>query len=104
MLVGCASAEIPKIKMHAEIPFLDGPEGVWVETVTHKKGTINSLEWKKKRPTMIMIDPEGWTVIKKNWLEACRAAGDNCNVQVDSIDKVILKLDELAREVLGGKK
>lgn len=49
---------------------------------------------------MLMIDAESWTEIKKDWLKACRIAGPDCNVAVDSVDSVVKKLDEIASKIL----
>lgn len=49
---------------------------------------------------MLMLNVKYWTEIKKDWLKACRVAGPQCNVVVDSIDKVIQALDEILKRVL----
>lgn len=100
MLVACATTEIPNVKVYKEIPFLDAAEGVYVETLSGQEGLVNANDWAAKRPYMLMLDPEGWTEIKKKWLEACRYAGDECNMEVESIDKVIRLLDSIARAVI----
>ena len=97
---GCASVEVPNVRPCAEIPFLDGPEGACVWTVSKKTEIVPAEEWKKLRPKLIMIDAKSWTAIKLSWLKACRYAGADCNVQVQSIESVILKLDSLAKRVL----
>lgn len=86
--------------MCAEIPFLDGPEGACVWTVSQKTELVGPIEWAKQRPTMLMIDADSWTEIKKDWLKACRIAGPQCNVIVDSVDSVVKALDEMARKVI----
>lgn len=88
-----------------EIPFQDCPEGVYVETLTRKKGIIACEDWKKMRPYMIMIDPEGKKDIFAQWAEACRWAGYNdqkCNVQLKSVRETVDKLDAIAGAVLKG--
>lgn len=97
---GCATTEIPNVRLCAEIPFIDAPEGACIWTVTHKEEIITPGKWKELRPYMLMLDPDGWAAIKKNWLEACRIAGPDCNVQVDSVEKVIRALDALAGAIL----
>jgi len=49
---------------------------------------------------MLMIDAKSWTEIKKDWLQACRVAGPDCNLQVDSVDKVIRAIDEMAKKLI----
>ena len=101
LLVSCATNDIPNIKAYREIPFLDGPEGVYVETVTHNRGTLTPEEWAAKRPYMIMVDPEGWAEIKKSWLKACRMAGSKrCSTQLQSVADLIQVLDEIASKVI----
>lgn len=84
----------------AEIPFVDGPEGACVWTVSQKTELVNAADWQKQRPFMLMIDAESWTDIKKDWLKACRLAGPDCNVAVDSVDKVVKALDQIAGAIL----
>lgn len=79
---------------------MDGAEGACAETVTHKTRLIKASEWEKTRPFMLMISAKSWTQIKKDWLEGCRMAGPNCNVQVESVEKVIRALDEMAKRLL----
>ena len=86
--------------MHAEIPFKDAPEAVYVETVTGNKGFINSENWINKRPYMLMIDINDWSKIKKSWLNACRINKDKCNITVKSIDKIVRNLDEIIKRVI----
>lgn len=100
VLAACATTEIPNIRVYKEIPFLDAAEGCYVETLSGDEGLVNEDDWADMRPYMIMIDPRGWTEIKKKWLEACRYAGDECNMEVESIDKVIRLLDDIARTVI----
>lgn len=99
--MGCAH-NVPNIKIYKEIPFVDAPEGVYVETVTHKEGLVPAEEWRKKRVFMLMIEPEGWKVIKDQWYKECRKAGPNCNVMVDSIDGLVRKLDKISEGIFGG--
>lgn len=106
-LLSCQTTKIPNTRFYAEIPFLDCPEGAYVETLTQKTGIIPCDEWKLKRPYMVMIDPEGKKMIFNQWYEACRRAGDSCNVQLDSVRKTIELLDALAAKIIplpGGTK
>lgn len=99
--LGCASGgKITNARVCSEIPFVDGAEGACVWTVTQKTELVNATDWAKQRPYMLMIDAESWTNIKKDWLKACRLAGPNCNVMVDSVDRVVKALDSLASSVL----
>lgn len=102
-LSGCASNPVPNVRVCAEIPFVDGPEGACVWTVSQKTELVNSSNWAKERPTMLMIDGESWTEIKKSWLKACRMVerdGGPCAVQVDSVDKVVRAIDQLASQIV----
>lgn len=100
LLAGCQSNPITNAQACVEIPFLDGPEGACVWTVTHETELINAENWKKERPYMIMIPASSWSAIKRDWLKACRMAGPDCNLAVDSIDDVIRKLDVIVGEVM----
>lgn len=101
MATGCKTANIPNVVFYAEIPFQDCPEGVFVESITKKSGFISCEEWKKKRPLMIMIDPEGKKQIFGQWSEACRWAGkEKCNVQLKSVREVVEKIDSIAGSIL----
>lgn len=100
MATACQSTKIPNVRFYAEIPFLDCPEGVYVESLTKKQGWISCEEWKLKRPFMVMLDPEGKKQIFNQWSEACRYAEGNCNVQLDSVRKTIETLDGIAEKVL----
>jgi hypothetical protein len=99
-LSSCSAVKITNARVCAEIPFLDGPEGSCVWTVSQKAEWVNAVEWQKQRALMIMIDAKSWTEIKKDWLEACRFADDSCNVKVDSIDRVIRSLDDMVKRVI----
>lgn len=100
---GCASVEIPNVKIYREIPFIDGAEAVFLETVTHKTGSLTVEQWAELRPYMIMIEPEGWSAIKGVSYKACRTAGEKCNVKVDSVDQLLKRLDSIARVAFGPK-
>lgn len=99
-LSACAGGPVTNARICAEIPFVDAPEGACVWTVSQKKELINATEWKAKRPKMLMIDAQSWTAIKIDWLKACRMAGPDCNVAVDSVDKVIKQLDTIAGSLI----
>lgn len=101
--MGCVSNQIPDIPIYKEIPFVDAPEGVMVKTVSPIEGTINAEEWKKIAPYLLCVDPDGWAQIKLGWLKACRLSGKDCNVMVDSVDTLVKQLDDIARQVQGGK-
>ena len=100
-LSSCAgSGQITNARICLEIPFKDGPEGACVWSQSHKTELVNKDAWKAQRPTMLMIDAKSWTEIKKDWLRACRVAGPDCNLQVDSVDRVIRAIDELAKKFI----
>ena len=97
------SGGVTKIDPCVEIPFRDGPEGACTNTVTHKAYLVNAEEWKKLRPTMIMIRASDWTKIKLDWLKGCRMLirdGGQCSVAVDSIDKAVTQLDTIIKTVM----
>ena len=100
VLSACAGGPVTNARICSEIPFLDGPEGACVWTVSRKTELVSAPEWAKQRPTMLMIDAKSWTEIKKDWLKACRMAGPDCNVAVDSVDKVVKALDSIASQVM----
>ena len=99
-IVGCGHGPVTNARICAEIPFVDGPEGACQWTVTRKQELIDAKQWAEMRPKMLMIDAKSWTEIKKDWLKACRMAGPQCNVVVESIDKVILAIDAIASKTL----
>lgn len=102
-LTACASYPIPNVKFYAEIPFVDCPEGVYVETLTHKRGLVKCEEWKKIRPLMIMLDPEGKKQVFTGWTEGCRWAGKNsgkCNVQLKTVKTTIDKIDAITSQII----
>lgn len=96
---GCASIEVPNVKLHAEIPFKDGAEAAFVETVSKKEGIISAKDWEKQKPYMLMIHIDDWAKIKKSWLKACRGNREKCNIVVKSIDELVIKLDNIIRQV-----
>lgn len=101
LATGCQTTQVPNVKFYSEIPFQDCPEAVYVESLTKKTGLVSCEDWKKLRPFMIMVDPEGKKQIFNQWSDACRWAGDqNCNVQLDSVKKVVETLDQVASKVL----
>lgn len=100
VISGCASSGgVTSVDPCVEIPFVDGAEGACTNTVTHKSYLVPADKWKEMRPKMIMIRSSDWTKIKVDWLKACRIAGPDCPVMVDSVDKVIRQLDQLASKV-----
>jgi len=104
ILVSCSSGtKIPDTKFYAEIPFKDCPEAVYISLVSRQKGLVKCEDWKKMRPFMVMIDPEGKKDIFNQWSEACRWStykGDQCNVSLKSVQEVIMALDKIAGKVL----
>lgn len=103
--VACRSTNIPNIKFYAEIPFVDCPEAVYVESLTKKRGVIGCEDWKKMRPFMIMVDPEGKKDIFMQWAEACRYATLNqeeCNAKQKSVKEIIDIIDGITEKVMGG--
>lgn len=100
MATACQTTKIPNVRFYAEIPFLDCPEGAYVESLTKKTGIIPCEEWAQMRPFMLFIDPEGKKQIFAQWSEACRWAGENCNVQLDSVKKTVELLDSIAEKLI----
>lgn len=99
-LTACQTTKIPNVKFYAEIPFVDCPEGVYVESVTGKTGLVRCEEWKKIRPLMIMVDPQGKKDIFAGWTEGCRWAGKKCEVQLKSTKTVVDKVDAITSKIL----
>lgn len=104
MATACQTTQIPNVTFYAEIPFIDCPEAVYIESLTKKSGFVKCEEWKKIRPLMIMVGPEGKKQIFGQWSEACRWAKGDCNVQLDSVRTTVEKLDSIAGTILGGIK
>lgn len=102
VLTGCAT-RIPNVAVMREIPFADGPEAVYVETVSGKTGLIGPKEYAEMRPYMLMITVEGWMKIKLFIMEQCRKAGANCDTQLNSVSDTIKKVDTLVEKYFGGK-
>lgn len=100
LIVGCQTKTPPNIRFYAEIPFRDCAEGVYVESVSRLKGFIPCKEWTRKRPFMIMIDPDGKKEIFKQWNKACRYAGEDCEIQLKSVMEMAEKLDKIAETIL----
>ena len=103
MLGACAHNEVPDVAVYKEIPFLDAPEGISINTVSPIEKILGPEEWAKKQPELLCVDAQGWYEIKRGWLTACRMAGKDCNVQVSSVERIIRELDHLAEMVLLGK-
>lgn len=104
VLVTACQTTIPNVRVYKIIPFIDGPEAVYVDSLTHKEGWLNAKETAKKIPFFLALDPEGWSAIKIQWYEGCRYARDQngCNAQVDSVDTLMRTLDNIARVTVGG--
>lgn len=101
LATACQTTNIPNVRFYAEIPFIDCPEGAYIDSLTHQTGIINCKEWKEMRPFMLMIDPTGKKQIMGQWSEACRWANDgDCNVKLDSVGSTIRLLDEIAGAIL----
>lgn len=100
-LASCShSGPVTRGEICLEIPFVDGPEGACVDTVTRESKLVNAEQWKAERPYMLMINAKYWTEIKKDWLKACRIAGPDCNVQVQSVDTAIQALDQILKKIV----
>lgn len=102
-LVLSACSTIPNIKFYKEIPFIDAPEAIYVESVTRKRGMLSAEEYAKKRPYFLMLDPEGVQQIKLNWKRQCRRAEDECNVQLETVGTLIDQLNQMTEEMLKGR-
>lgn len=102
LISGCSVKDIvPDVHVYKEIPFVDCPEAVSVSTVTRKEQVLTCEQWKKKRPYVVAIDPEGWEKIKLSWLKACRYGKEKeCNVALESVDKLITDLDNITRTLV----
>lgn len=104
LVTACQS--IPNVRFYKEIPFIDAPEGVYFDSLTHDKGFIKNPEWVKMRPLMVMLDPDGVEAIKKQWYEACRsmqlplAIFQKCNANVDTFMDTLTGLDNIAKTIL----
>ncbi len=100
LVTGCRAVQIPNVRVCKEIPFIDAPEGACIWSTSHKEELVGASEWAKLRPYQLILDADGWRDIKTNWLQACRAAGPDCKVQVDSIDSLIKRIDSVTGAVL----
>lgn len=99
---GCAltGSTVPSVEVCVEIPFTDAPEGACVNTTTYKVRLIDAKTWAIRRRTMVMVDSKDWSKIKLEWKKACRVAGEQCNVQLDSVDRMLKGLDNILETVL----
>lgn len=97
-LVACAT-NIRNVRFYREIPFLDAPEGAFVDSVNHTEGLMSAAEWAKAKPFMTCIDPQGVRDILTMWYEACRGA-KTCNVPIDSVRELVVILDQIAAGML----
>lgn len=102
LLSSCAltGSVVPSVEVCVEIPFVDAPEGACVNTTNYKVRVIDASTWYPRRKTMVMIDSKDWTKIKLEWKKACRVAGDECNIQLDSVDRMVKGLDNILETVL----
>lgn len=91
---------MPSVEVCVEIPFVDAPEGACVNTTTHKVRLIDSKTWALRRRTMVMVDSKDWSKIKLEWKKACRVAGEQCNIQLESVDRMINGLDQVVEMIL----
>jgi hypothetical protein len=101
LVTGCASHQIKNVYFYREIPFADAPEAVKIGTIEGEE-LLTAEEYASKRPYMLMIDPEGVKTIQEMWYETCRSWGQDCNVQLKSVEDTVRKLDDLASKVLKG--
>jgi hypothetical protein len=101
LMVTACQTKIPNVRFYAEIPFSDCPEGVYVDSLTKESGLIRCEQWAEMRPFMVMLDPEGKKQVFNQWSEACRYAGEKCNVQLTSVKKTVETLDGIAGRILG---
>ena len=97
LMASCATVKIPNVRLYAEIPFMDGAEGVYVETTSKRQGTISAVDWEEMRPYMLMLSIDDWAEIKKQWLIACKSYQNKCNVAIKSVDSAIKRLDNLLK-------
>lgn len=115
LVVSACATKIPNVRVYKPIPFkcatangvvYECPEAVFVDSLTHKEGWLNTKQTAEKIPYWIALDPEGWTSIKNQWYEACRYARDKngCTAQVESVDKLIRLLDDIARQMIKPKR
>lgn len=102
LLSSCAltGGTVPSVEVCVEIPFVDAPEGACVNTTTHKVRLIDSKTWAMRRRTMVMVDSKDWSKIKLEWKKACRVAGEQCNIQLESVDRMIQGLDNVLEMLL----
>lgn len=100
-LTGCNT--IPNIKFYKEIPFIDAPEAVYIESAKRTRGHVNAQEWAELRPTMICLDPEGVSEVKLNWKKQCRVKGDECNVKLETVGEILNELDQVGSKVMSTK-
>lgn len=102
LLSSCAltGGTVPSVEVCVEIPFVDAPEGACVNTTTRKVRLVPSETWSLRRRTMVMVDSKDWSKIKLEWMKACRVAGEQCNIQLDSVDRVIKGLDNILETAL----
>ena len=98
LLAGCQT--LPNVKFYKEIPFIDAPEAIYVESVTRKRGMLSAAEYAKRRPFMLMLDPEGVQEILKNWKKQCRQEEDACTVQLESVSSLIKAIDDASKNLL----
>ena len=102
LLSSCAltGGTVPSVEVCVEIPFVDAPEGACVNTTTHKIRLIDAKNWALRRRTMVMVDSKDWSKIKLEWKKACRVAGEQCNIQLESVDRMIQGLDQVVEMIL----
>ena len=104
LLNSCShSGGVTSVDPCIEIPFVDGAEGACVNTVSHSSYIVNSEDWLKMRPTMIMVRASDWEKIKLDWMKGCRmliSNGDECNVRLQSIDQAVQQLNQISETVI----
>lgn len=72
-------------------------------TLEDKNRLVSHDEWMRMRPYMVMIHIDHWSEIKTGWKKACRVAGPECSITLESVDKVIKSLSKVI-ETIGVKK
>lgn len=102
LLSSCAltGSTVPSVEVCVEIPFVDAPEGACVNTITQNVRLIDAKTWALRRRTMVMVDSKDWSKIKLEWKKACRVAGEQCNIQLESVDRMIQGLDNVLEVLL----
>ena len=103
LITGCAGFQITQGEICKEIPFIDAPEGYCAtNTQPVKSRWVPAKDWAEFRVTALMISPEFYTEIKKNWLKACRKDKE-CVKKLETVDDMVQKLNKAADGVKNGR-